>query len=61
MNPITHQPAELPNSAEPQSVVAGRVTRRIRLVNQLQGTKRYTAEQLAKHLRVSRRTVFHDL
>ncbi len=61
MEPITHQPAKLPNSAEPQSVFAGRVTRLIRLVNLLQGTERYTAEPLAKHIRVSRRTVFRDL
>ncbi len=61
MEPAQPRTRQVQKSPNPPSIVAGRVTRLIRLVNLLQGTERYTAEQLAKHLRVSRRTVFRDL
>ncbi|MCH8152380.1 MAG: transcriptional regulator [Planctomycetes bacterium] len=61
MEPAQPRARQVQKSPNPPSIVAGRVSRHIRMVNLLQSTERCTAERLARHLGVGRRTVFRDL
>ncbi len=61
MGPAQARTRPVQKSPSPPPIVTGRVSRLIRMVNLLQSTERCTAERLARHLGVSRRTVFGDL